>query len=371
MNIQINREKLLPSLISTASVVEKRQTLPILSNLLLTQVGDTLNITGSDLEVEVNKKVTGLEPSEANVTLAAGKLLDICRALPKEANIKIEILEDKAILKSGRSKFTLKTLPSEDYPSLQTIDFEERVDVPAKDLLHILDLTSFSMAVHDVRYYLNGVYLEFKENRGISVATDGHRLSKSELELSSPVGSDRSVIIPRKAILEIARFLHTVADGKGEGLVRIESNKKHIRVSAGDTVLTSTLVDGQFPEYQSILDVNLDKQVTIDRLALLESLQRMAVLTNDRLHGVGIELSENLIHVKTNNPEQEEAQDEIPCEYEGQTIKTSFNVNYFIDALKIIDADQVYLKLKDKDSVCVIVNPDDDKSTWLVMPMRL
>lgn len=371
MNIRINRETFLPALTTAASVVERRQTLPILSNLLIRQEGDTIHLTGSDLEVEINQSVLAAENQQVEVTLSASKLLDICKVLPKNADIDIAVSGTSAVMKSGRSRFTLKTLPVEEYPSLQTVDFEERLDVNAADLLQIFHLTSFSMAVQDVRYYLNGVLLDFSGNRVVAVATDGHRLSKSEFELPTAVANDRQMIVPRKAVLEITRLLSAVAEAGDAKTVRLETNKKHLRVSALDTTLTCTLIDGQFPEYQSIINVDLNKDILMDRVALLESFQRMAVLTNDRLHGVRIELSDQLLKVTTNNPEQEEAEDEIPCDYSGEEVKTSFNVNYLIEALRIIPAEKVVLRLKDKDSVCVIANPNDDKSTWLVMPMRM
>ncbi|MFT6156589.1 MAG: DNA polymerase-3 subunit beta [Neolewinella sp.] len=374
MNIEINRDQLLPALSTTSSVVEKRQTLPILSNLLIQKKQNTLSITGSDLEVEVNKLIGGVSPDNQNaeVTLSSNKILEICRALPIGSNIKINVsTEGKAIVTSGKSRFTLKTLPVSEYPALQTINFEDRFTISTSEFKKILGATSFSMATQDVRYYLNGILLEIEGNNLVAVATDGHRLAKSETTLDSHHPEKHQIIVPRKAIQEIGRLLNSVEENDDNATVKVELNKKHVRLSAGDTVITSTLINGNFPEYRSILSAELDKKIKVDRKLFLEALMRTSVLTNDRLHGVRLRFDNNEIKISTNNPEQEEAEDEIPCEYMEEEILTSFNVNYIIEALKAIDSETINLNIKDKDSVCVIDSPTDEKSVWLVMPMRL
>jgi len=373
MNIKINRDQLLPALISTSSVVEKRQTLPILSNLLLQQRDGTLSITGSNLEVEVCKTLDGMIDDELSVTLAAGKLLDICRALPQGSNINLKISENKVLLTSGKSRFTLKSLPANEFPALKAMEYQERFALPTREFKRILELTAFSMAAQDVRYYLNGILLEVDNNRLVAVATDGHRLSKSEVRLDSNQSPDKhQIIIPRKAVQEIMKLLNTLSDDSESETVTLELNNKHIKLTAADTVITSTLISGQYPEYESILAADLDKSILIDRQLFLESLNRISVLTNDRLHGVRLKFENNLLKVSTNNPEQEEAEDELYCSYDDEEIVTSFNVNYIRDALKIVDSEQIILNIKDKDSVCLIEKPDDEfLSSWLVMPMRL
>ena len=374
MNIKISKEQLLPALISTSSVVEKRQTLPILSNLLLRQKEGVLSITGSNLEVEVNKVISGVGNNDTvEVTLAANKLVEICRALPAGSTINIKIDQGKAILTSSKSRFTLKSLPANEFPELQAMEYQERFTLPVLALKGILELTSFSMAAQDVRYYLNGILLEVENNRLVAVATDGHRLSKSEAVLDNNQTPDKhQVIIPRKAIQEVQRLLNALSDGGAEKeSVKLELNNKHLKLSAADTVITSTLINGQFPEYESILAADLDKSIEVDRQKFLESLTRIAVLTNDRLHGVRLNFHDNLLKVSTNNPEQEEAEDELACAYEGEEITTSFNVNYIIEALKVINSEQVIVNIKDKDSVCLLEKPGDALSAWLVMPMRL
>ena len=373
MNISISREQLLPALISTSSVVEKRQTLPILSNLLMKQSNGQLSITGSNLEVEVNKTINGLGTDEVEVTLAANKLVEICRALPAGSMLNIKIDQGKAILTSGKSRFTLKSLPSNEFPELQAMDYQERFTLPVTALKSILEMTSFSMAAQDVRYYLNGILLEVESNRVVAVATDGHRLSKSEALLDDSQTPDKhQIIIPRKAIQEIMRLLTALSETGGEGeSVRLELNSKHLKLSAGDTVITSTLINGQFPEYESILAADLDKSIQIERQHFVEALTRIAVLTNDRLHGVRLNFRDNVLKISTNNPEQEEAEDEIECVYEGEEITTSFNVNYIIEALKVINSENVLINIKDNDSVCLLDKPGYTLSAWLVMTMRL
>ncbi len=376
MKIQTTKEQLLNALIATSSVVEKRQTLPILSNLLLKQSQGTLSITGSNLEVEVNKVLTGLGPDEVNISLSAAKLVEICRALPAGSNINIKVneAEGKAVLTSAKSRFTLKSLPANEFPELQAMDYSERFSLPTQAFKKILELTAFSMAAQDVRYYLNGILLEVDKQKLIAVATDGHRLSKSEVVLDNNQSPDKhQIIIPRKAIQEIMRLLNSLTESEGEGAdtVKLELNNKHLKLSAANTVITSTLINGQFPEYKSILSADLDKAIKINRLAFLESLTRISVLTNDRLHGVKLNFQNNVLKVSTNNPEQEEAEDEISCDYEGDEIITSFNVNYIVEALKVINSEDVVINIKDKDSVCLLEKPDDPLSAWLVMPMRL
>lgn len=374
MKIKINRETLLPALIATSNIVEKRQTLPILANLLLKQSKGILSITGSNLEVEVNKTIGGFDSQELEITLSASKLLEICRTLPVGCDIDIKINEKTVVLSSGKSRFTLKTLAAKEYPVLQAMEYQERFTLPIVAFRKILDLTAFSMAAQDVRYYLNGILLEVNHNRLIAVATDGHRLSKSEVILDDNQTPDKQqIIIPRKAILEIMRLLSTISDSKEATpeTVKLELNSKHLRLSTADTVITSTLISGQFPEYESILSADLDKAIRVDRQLFLDSLIRISVLTNDRLHGVRLVFNENILKVSTNNPEQEEAQDELACEYEGGEIVTSFNVNYIIDALKVIDTEKIIMHIKDKDSVCLLEKPDDSLSSWLIMPMRL
>jgi DNA polymerase-3 subunit beta len=375
MNIKIKREQLLPALISTSSVVEKRQTLPILSNLHLKQKEGVLSITGSNLEVEVNKTLSGVSSDEIEITLAANKLVDICRALPPGSNINIKIEPGKAILTSAKSRFTLKTLPANEFPLLQAVEYKERFTLPVREFKEILELTSFSMAAQDVRYYLNGILLEVDNDRLVAVATDGHRLSKSEARLDNNQTPDKhQIIIPRKAIQEIMRLLNSVAEsesGAKPETVKLELNNKHLKLSASDTIITSTLINGQFPEYESILSADLDKSIQIDRQQFLESLTRISVLTNDRLHGVRLHFKENVLKISTNNPEQEEAEDELPCVYDGEEITTSFNVNYIIEALKVTNSEHMIINIKDKDSVCLLQKPGDELSSWLVMPMRL
>ena len=377
MNIKIKREQLLPALISTSSVVEKRQTLPILSNLHLKQKEGVLSITGSNLEVEVNKTLSGVNSSELEITLSANKLLEICRALPPGSSINIKVEPGKAVLTSAKSRFTLKSLPANEFPMLQAVEYQERFTLPVREFKEILELTAFSMAAQDVRYYLNGILLEVDNNRLVAVATDGHRLSKSEARLDNNQTPDKhQIIIPRKAIQEIMRLLNTVAESEGGGgaepeTVKLELNNKHLKLSASDTVITSTLINGQFPEYESILSADLDKSIQIDRQQFLESLTRISVLTNDRLHGVRLNFKDNVLKVSTNNPEQEEAEDELPCVYDGDEITTSFNVNYIIEALKATNSEHIIINIKDKDSVCLLQKPGDELSSWLVMPMRL
>ena len=369
MKISINREDILPALSTAASVVEKRQTLPILSNLLIINSKNGLSVTGSDLEVEVNAQTKNVKGDEGAVTLLANKLVDVCRALPSNAQITIEKKGDNAVVRSGNSRFTLKTLSSDDYPSLHSIDFEERFTIPAAKLKRLLDDTAFSMSVHDVRFYLNGVLFDIKDSSLVSVATDGHRMSKSEIALDTTVSEPRRVIVPRKAVQEILRMVSSVEDPKA--VVTLEINPKHLRINLGSITLTTSLIDGQFPEYESIIGVDLDKEILVDRQEFISSLSRMAVLADERVHDITLNVSDNLIKLTTRHPEQGDAEDEIICVYDGESVSASFNVNYLLDALKVIDNETAVIKMKDKDSVCTVTDSKRLEAVWLVMPRRV
>lgn len=376
MKIIINQKQLLPALLACNSVVERKQTIPILSNLLFKLKEKVLYITGSNLEVEITRTIPFDSDEEFFISLSSNKLVDICRALPSGCNITIRVEDGKAIITAAKSRFTLKTLPPEDFPKLKLDDFEERFSVPAAAFKNMLELTAFSMAAQDVRFYLNGLLLEVNKDRLIVVATDGHRLSKSEVILSEDQSPDKhQIIIPLKATQEIIRLLSNLTDEKQENKtsdIKVEFNKKHLYINTPNTTISSTLINGQYPDYAGILATNLDKTIQINRQHFLDTLVRTAILTNDIRHGVRLHFTEdNILNVSTNNPEQEAAEDELPCVYDGKEITTSFNVNYMIEALKVIDSEEVLLHIKDKDSVCLLEKPGDSLSSWMVMPMRL
>lgn len=366
MYFEIEKSRLIKPLALVASVVEKRQTLPILSNLLLRLEDGRLTITSTDLEVEISFVVEGVKGEDGACTVTARKLHEIFRALPDTALIKFRSDGNGALIQSGRSRFKLQTLPAEDFPTLDTRDWEERLKIPEQDLKDILESTSFAMAMQDVRYFLNGVLLEIRDSSMRAVATDGHRLAKSEAVLDGGQFKFRQSIIPRKAVLEMMRFL-----GDTESELVMEINPSHIRLSNETSTLTTKLIDGRFPDYETVTAQILSVVLVLDRGEFTDVLNRTSILTNEKFRGVRVHLGNDLLTVTAHNPEQEEASDEIPVDYEGTEIDIGFNVNYLLDALKAVPTANVVLRLQDSGSGCIIQEPDNEDTLYLVMPMRL
>lgn len=366
MYLEIEKSRLLKPLALVTSVVEKRQTLPILSNLFVRIEDGVLTLTGTDLEVEISFQLDSVKGEDGQCTVTARKFYDICRALPDTAVIKLRVDGKGAHIQSGRSRFKLQTLPADDFPSLDTKDWEERLKISEQDLKNLLEATAFSMAQQDVRYFLNGVLLEVKGNTVRTVATDGHRLAKSEARLAGGDYKARQAIVPRKAVLEMQRFLE---DEDRE--LTLEMNPNHIRLHGPSATLTTKLIDGRFPDYETVMAQVLSVVLRIDRSELSDVLNRTAILTNEKFRGIRMRLGENLLTVTAHNPDQEEASDEIPVEYDGAELDIGFNVNYLLDALKAIESTTVEIKLQDTNSGCILREPDDEDTLYLVMPMRL
>ena len=365
MKLSAEREALLAPLQAVIGVVERRQTMPILANVLLVASDDRLDITATDLEVELvaSGDLTVQEPGE--ITVPGRKLLDICRALPEGATVNVTQNGDRIILRSGRSRFTLSTLPASEFPVIEQINSQLDLEVEQKSLRRLLEKTHFSMAQQDVRYYLNGMLVEAEGQHLRTVATDGHRLAMSEIQLSDELGASQQVIVPRKGVLELQRLLGE----QGSAAVSVGTN--HIRVSLDGIRFTSKLIDGRFPEYSRVIPQNQDKHLVADRTVLRSALQRTAILSNEKYRGIRLELKENGLVVQAHNPEQEEAEEELEVEYSGEDIEIGFNVNYLLDALGAVESDEVTLSVQDSNSSCLIRQPGNDDCTFVVMPMRL
>lgn len=367
MKISIQKDDLIKPLSYVAGIVEKRQTLPILSNILINSKEDRIELTGTDLEVEI---VTNAKCNTdgGETTLPARKLLDICRSLPNGSEIKIEVSDDKAIVRSGRSRFSLLTMPVADYPNLETNDWETELTIGQPVLKGLLERTQFCMAQQDVRYYLNGLLLEIDKNKLKTVATDGHRMAISEISLADGDSNnvEKQIIIPRKGVIELTRFL---GDNEAPAVVQINSN--HIRVTAGDVCLTSKLIDGRFPDYNQVIPANQTKIINLEKDAFKETLQRTAILSNEKYRGIRFQIKEKLMMVSAHNPEQEEAQEEIPIEYDGDEMEIGFNSNYIVDAVAALQTKEVEFGLSDANSSSTICSPGDQQTKYVVMPMRL
>ncbi|MFZ6047911.1 DNA polymerase III subunit beta [Pseudomonas sp. CR3202] len=367
MHLTIQREALLKPLQLVAGVVERRQTLPVLSNVLLVVEGQQLSLTGTDLEVELVGRVALEEPAEpGEITVPARKLMDICKSLPSDTLIDIRVDEQKLLIKAGRSRFTLSTLPANDFPTVEEGPGSLNFSLVQSKLRRLIERTSFAMAQQDVRYYLNGMLLEVNAGTLRAVATDGHRLAMCAMNTGIE-GLDRhQVIVPRKGILELARLL-TEQDGE----VRIVLGQHHIRATTGEFTFTSKLVDGKFPDYERVLPRGGDKLVLGDRQALREAFSRTAILSNEKYRGIRLTLASGLLKIQANNPEQEEAEEEVAVDYNGSNLEIGFNVSYLLDVLGVMSTEQVRLILSDANSSALLQEADNDDSSYVVMPMRL
>lgn len=366
MKLRVNREALLKPLQQVAGVVERRQTLPVLSNVLLQIDGDRLSLTGTDLEVEMIGHVP-LESSEAGeVTVPARKLVDICRELPENAEIECVLSGQRLSIKAGRFKSTLSTLPADDFPAVDRAMAEMTTTLDSKIFKRLLDRTAFAMAHQDVRYFLNGMLMELGGSYLKTVATDGHRLAMSTLTLDSASSDSRQVIVPRKGVLELQRMLNEV---DGDVVVAIGAN--HLTAEAGNFSLTTKLVDGRFPDYDRVIPKNGDKVILADKGELRQALNRTAILSNEKFRGIRVNLSSGILQLSANNPEQEEAEEAVTVDYEGAELEVGFNVGYVLDVLNVLDCEQVKVTLHDANSSALIEDPSDDESIYVVMPMKL
>lgn len=365
MKFSAARETLLKPLQTVVGVVERRQTMPILSNVLLTLQGTKLSITATDLEVEMVAEAEVNGDGGGEITVPGRKLHDIFRALPDAVSVEFTLSGERLTIKAGRSRFTLSTLRAADFPTVEEIGAKQTLRVNKPDLRRLVDKTHFSMAQQDVRYYLNGLLLETEKKRLRAVATDGHRLALSEVDLIGPASRDEQLIVPRKGVLELSRLL------EGEGEVEMALGANHIRVQLEGVRLTSKLIDGRFPEYSRVVPSQPKNVMKADRNLFRHALQRTAILSNEKYRGVRLELSPNSVILQANNPEQEEAVETLEVEYSGDAMEIGFNVNYLLDALAAVDSEQVEFGVTDANSSCLIREPGNERTKFVVMPMRL
>ena len=366
MKLEIERDKLLPALQIVNGVIERRQTLPILSNLLLVANDEKVTLTGTDMEVELITSVANDTKDTIEVTLPARKLLDICRALPEETMVCLEVNKDKVLLTSGKSRFTLSTLPAQEYPAVDVSDSVAQFQIKQKDFKSLLDKTAFAMAQQDVRYYLNGLLLELEHDCLRAVATDGHRLALCETTINYKPEQALQIIVPRKGITELIRLLED-----DEKAIEIQISNNHIRIHLGELQFTSKLIDGKFPDYKRVVPEPSEYPVLANKNLLKQSLIRASILSNEKYRGVRIILEQDKLRAFAHNPEQEEAEEEIEVDYAGGELEIGFNVSYLLDALNIIKTERIQLTISDPNSSCLILPPDDEQCKFVVMPMRL
>ncbi|MCY4472037.1 MAG: DNA polymerase III subunit beta [Kistimonas sp.] len=368
MKFIINRETLLKPLLLVSSVVENKQTMPVLSNILIRAEEDSLHLTGSDTEVELIGRIPlDASPESTGITTApARKLLDICKSLPDNSEILFSTKDNQSQMacSSGRSRFTLSTLPAETFPVSQEEPASVSFSIASNALRRLIDRTGFAMSTQDVRYYLNGMLFKISEQTLTAVATDGHRLAVSSEITEEGVTEGKQVIVPRKAVLELARLV-----AEGEDNVTITLGQNHICAHTGPFSFTSKLVDGKFPDYERVIPYGGQKSMLADRQTLRQALSRAAILSNAKHRGVNLTLENNTMKMAANNPEQEQAEDEIPVNYADAELKISFNVDYLRDVLSVATSDTIQMIFSDSFSSVLIKQPDDDRSTYVVMPM--
>ena len=365
MKFNAGREALLKPLQAVIGVVERRQTMPILANVLLSAKDGQLAITATDLEVELVATTELDIESPGEVTVPGRKLLDICKALPDGATIAISQSGEKVAVRSGRSKFSLTTLPAAEFPVVEDINAEDAIEVPQKSLGRLLEKTHFSMAQQDVRYYLNGLLIETGGKHLRAVATDGHRLALCQVELEDGGLPEKQVIVPRKGVLELQRLM------SGEGNVSVALGSNHIRIQLDGIRFTSKLIDGRFPEYDRVIPKDPGNELLGERDMLKGALQRTAILSNEKYRGIRLVVRDGGLTLQAHNPEQEEAEEEVEIGYQGEEMEIGFNVNYLVDALGAIESEQVSLAFVDANSSCLLREPGNDDCKYVVMPMRL
>lgn len=368
------QDQIIPVLQSVAGIVERRHTLPILANVLLRKQGDTLQLTTSDLEIQIRTSASlgGDDSADFATTLGARKLIEILRTFSADQTVTLEASQERLILKGGKSRFTLQSLPADDFPLVQeSPHFGPAFAVPQGVLKRLLSQVSFAMAVQDIRYYLNGI-LFVAEGRTLSlVSTDGHRLAFARAELDVEVPK-QEVILPRKTVLELQRLLRDTSDkAQEQPLIEIQFANNQARLSFNGLEFVSKLVEGKFPDYNRVIPSGYGNSVTLGRQVLLASLQRMTIMTSDKFKGVRLNFEPGLLRITSANTEQEEAQDELEIDYGGSKVESGFNVSYLIDVLGNVSSDLIRLDFADGNSSMLVTIPEDDSFKYVVMPMRI
>ncbi|HEY0818448.1 MAG TPA: DNA polymerase III subunit beta [Rhizobacter sp.] len=361
------QEKVLSALQAVSGIVERRHTLPILANVLIKKTGGSIEFTTSDLEIQV-RTVAEFDGDAGNfsTTVGARKLIDILRSLPGDQNVTLSSNQNKLTLQGGKSRFTLQTLPADDFPLVQeAADFGPMFSVPQKTLKGLINQVHFAMAVHDIRYYLNGILFVAEGKSLTLVATDGHRLALAQANLDVEIPK-QEVILPRKTVLELQRLLK---DEDTPIEMRFAGNQAKFSFSGMEFV--TKLVEGKFPDYNRVIPKNHKNSLTLGRAPLLASLQRAAILTSEKFKGVRVNLEPGSLRIASSNAEQEEAKEELEVDYGGDTIEIGFNVTYLMDVLANMSVDMVKLELQDTNSSVLITVPEQAGFKYVVMPMRI
>ncbi len=367
------QEKVLGALQSVAGIVERRHTLPILANVLIRKTGEQIELTTSDLEIQVRTKAElGGDGGNFATTVGARKLIDILRSMPADQIVTLTANQSKLTLQGGKSRFTLQTLPSDDFPLVQeAADFGPAFSVPQKALKGLINQVHFAMAVHDIRYYLNGILFVAEGKNLTLVATDGHRLALAQATLDVEIPK-QEVILPRKTVLELQRLLKDEGkDDKDAGMIEMRFAGNQAKFSFSGMEFVTKLVEGKFPDYNRVIPKNHKNIITLGRAPLLASLQRAAILTSEKFKGVRVNIEPGTLRIASSNAEQEEAKEELEIDYAGDNIEIGFNVTYLIDALSNMSVEMIRMELQDTNSSALITVPDQPGFKYVVMPMRI
>ena len=366
MKFSTQREVFLNPLQQVIGAVERRQTSPVLGNVLIEAGPESVTLSATDTEIELQATASLHVDNPGAVTVPARKLLDICRSLPESARLDLELSGQQVKVKSGRSRFTLATLPADEFPKVEDVQDSQLLTLKESELSKVIRNTAFSMAQQDVRFYLNGLLIEIGINKLCCVATDGHRLAYAESVTQTEPDEPVRAIIPRKSVLELARLL-----GTDEGSVKISISNKHLQVHWDEVRLTTKLIDGRFPDYNRVIPIDSNKELSLDRELLRQSLSRAAILSNEKYKGVRLALQQGVLTISSNNPDQEEAIDEMEVDYTGEGMEIGFNVNYLLDVLNVLESESASVFMKDGNS-SILVTPDNHADyKYVIMPMRL
>lgn len=366
MQIKINREVLLKPLINVTSIVERRHTLPILSNLLVEAKNNNIQLTATDLEMQISLNVASKLKEDFSITISAKKFLDICRSLPEASEIDMISKDSRMTVKAGKSRFNLQTLPAADYPVMTKVVGESiKINISQIEFKRLLKQVEFAMAQQDIRYYLNGLLLEVNENKLNLVGTDGHRLSFTSATLNQSY-EKADVILPRKTIIELIKLLE---DNDEE--VAIEIAKGQVNFAFGEISLISKVIDGKFPDYHRVIPKEHGNTFTVNRIEVLTAMQRASILSNEKYRGIRMVLTNNNLKLISTNTEQEEAEEELEIEYQQESLDIGFNVTYLIDVLNNTQQENINFSFADANSSCLITVPEDDDYKYVVMPMRI
>lgn len=363
--LQAQRDSLLKPLQAVTGIVERRHTLPILSNVLLENQNGQTKILATDLEIQIDTIGPNSNAEDFRITTNAKKLQDILRALP-DGEVSLDWDKNRLVLKAGKSRFNLQTLPAEEFPLMNIDeDISTQFSLSQEVFREMLSQVQYSMAVQDIRYYLNGLLMQTEGNQLRLVATDGHRLAYAATTLEADLPKTE-VILPRKTVLELFKLLN-----HPEQPITIELLHNQVRFRCNDTIIVSKIIDGKFPDYNRVIPLDNDKIFLVNRSELLGSLERAAILANEKFRGARLQIQPGLMRVTCNNNEQEEAREELEIAYQGDALEVGFNINYLMDALRNVHSEDLQLAFGDANRSTLFTIPNNANFKYIVMPMRI